>query len=235
MAEQKTTALTQAQQNIVTFKNKVNGSYVQTQLQQVLKDNSGTFATSLMEVYTSDKQLQSCDQNLVIQEAIKAASLKLPLNKQLGYAYIVVFNNWDKERHCKVPTPTLVIGYKGYIQLAMRSINSGYLTKGQYAGRNLLTGEVLVNADAPESDQIDGFFAFFELVNGFRKMLYVPVKKMADFALKNSPSFKYKPTADRPLPTSDDLVDLANKLPAATIQEDPNLLMYYDISLSRVG
>lgn len=214
--ENKTTQLTPAQQNIVTFKNKVNGNYVQTQLRQVLKENAGTFATSLMEVYTNDRQLQTCDPNKVVQEAIKAASLKLPINKQLGYAYLLTFNNWDKQTRTKVPTPTLVIGYKGYIQLAMRtgmyrSINSGYLTEGQYAGCNLLTGDIKFNESAPESNRIEGFFAYFELTNGFRKMLYTPIRKMAKFALEKSPSFRYKPTPDNPLPTVDELVDMANR------------------------
>lgn len=215
MEQKTTTALTPAQQNIVTFKNKVNGNYVQDQLKQVLKENAGTFATSLMEVYTNDKQLQTCDPNKVIREAIKAASLKLPLNKQLGYAYLLTFNNWDKATRTKVPTPTLVIGYKGYIQLAMRtgmyrSINSGFLTEGQYAGCNLLTGDIKFNESAPESNRIEGFFAYFELTNGFRKMLYMPIRKMAKFALEKSPSFRYKPTADNPMPTVDDLIDMAN-------------------------
>ena len=104
--------MTAQQQAIVTFNNKVNGSYVQNQLKSVLGANSGTFATSLVEVFTNDKKLQGCDVNKVVQEAIKAATLKLPLNKQLGYAYLMVFNNWDKEARKSVPTPTLTIGYR---------------------------------------------------------------------------------------------------------------------------
>ena len=85
--------LTPAQQAVMSFTNSVNGNYVQNQLKQVLGNNSGTFATSLVEIFTNDAQLQKCDQKKVVQEAIKAATLKLPLNKQLGYAYIVVYNN----------------------------------------------------------------------------------------------------------------------------------------------
>ena len=72
--------MTPAQQNITNFKKMLDGNFVQTQLKQVLKENAGTFATSLMEVYTNDKQLQACNPIAVMQEAIKAASLKLPLN-----------------------------------------------------------------------------------------------------------------------------------------------------------
>lgn len=207
--------LTPAQQNIVAFNNKMNGNYVQTQLKNVLGKNAGTFATSLIEVFSNDTQLQGCDPNKVIQEAIKAATLKLPLNKQLGYAYIVVFNNWDKVRRCKVPTPTLTIGYRGYIQLAMRTgmyrtINSGVVCEGELLGENKLSGVIDLNG-TKISDKVEGFFAYFETINGFSKTLYMSLEEMAAYALKFSPSFKRKATADNPLPTVDDLCDLANK------------------------
>lgn len=207
--------LTPAQQNIVAFNNKMNGNYVQTQLKNVLGKNAGTFATSLIEVFSNDTQLQGCDPNNVIQEAIKAATLKLPLNKQLGYAYIVVFNNWDKVHRCKVPTPTLTIGYRGYIQLAMRTgmyrtINSNVVYEGELLGEDKLSGAIDLSG-TKTSDRIEGFFAYFETINGFSKTLYMSLEEMATYALKFSPSFKRKPTADNPLPTVDALCDLANK------------------------
>lgn len=207
--------LTPAQQNIVNFNNKMNGNYVQTQLKNVLGKNAGTFATSLIEVFSNDTQLQGCDANKVIQEAIKAATLKLPLNKQLGYAYIVVFNNWDKVKRCKVPTPTLTIGYRGYIQMAMRTgqyrnINADVVYEGELLGKNKLSGEIDLSG-TKTSDKIDGFFAHFETINGFTKTLYMSLEDMAAYALKFSPSFKRKATPDSPLPTVDDLCDLANK------------------------
>lgn len=207
--------LTPAQQNIVNFNNKMNGNYVQTQLKNVLGKNAGTFATSLIEVFSNDTQLQGCDANKVIQEAIKAATLKLPLNKQLGYAYIVVFNNWDKVKRCKVPTPTLTIGYRGYIQMAMRTgqyrnINADVVYEGELLGKNKLSGEIDLSG-TKTSDKVDGFFAHFETINGFTKTLYMSLEDMAAYALKFSPSFKRKATPDSPLPTVDDLCDLANK------------------------
>ena len=99
-------------QAITSFKQLVDGNYVQGQFRQVLGQNAGTFTTSLMEVYTNDSQLQGCDPKAVVQEAIKAATLKLPLNKQLGYAYLITFKNYDRSLGKAVPTPTLVIGYQ---------------------------------------------------------------------------------------------------------------------------
>ena len=204
-------ALTVTQQNVVSFKKMVDGNYVQNQLKQVLKENAGTFATSLMEVYTNDKQLQSCDPKSVVQEAIKAASLKLPLNKQLGMGYILVFKNYDKDKRQVVPTPTLVIGYRGYIQLAIRSgqyrnINADVVYEGEYKGFDKLTGDLDLSGEK-QSDKIQGFFAYFELINGFKKTLYMPVEDMARYALKFSPSFR----GQKDLPKVDDIIDKWNE------------------------
>lgn len=205
--------MTPARQNIITFQTKLNGNFVQTQLKNVLKENAGTFATSLMEVYTNDKQLQTCEPNAVIQEAIKAASLKLPLNKQLGYGYVVVYKNWDKERRVAVPTPTLVIGYKGYIQLAMRTgqyrnINADVVYEGELRQTDKLTGAIDLNG-TKTSEKVVGYFAHFELINGFAKTLYMTVEEIANYALKYAPAFR--PTKDKPAPKVDELIDTAQE------------------------
>lgn len=208
---QTTTVLTPAQQNITNFKKMVDGNYVQTQLKQVLKENAGTFATSLMEVYTNDKQLQTCDPKAVIQEAVKAASLKLPLNKQLGYGYILVFNNWDKNLRKAVPTPTFVPGYRGFIQLAMRTgqyrnINADCVFEGELRGKDKLSGAIDLNGEKT-SDKVVGYFAHFELLNGFAKTFFMSIEQMANFALTYAPVFK----GMKDKPTVDNLIDLANE------------------------
>ena len=208
---QTTTVLTPAQQNITNFKKMVDGNYVQTQLKQVLKENAGTFATSLMEVYTNDKQLQTCDPKAVIQEAVKAASLKLPLNKQLGYGYILVFNNWDKNLRKAVPTPTFVPGYRGFIQLAMRTgqyrnINADCVFEGELRGKDKLSGAIDLNGEKT-SDKVVGYFAHFELLNGFAKTFFMSIEQMANFALTYAPVFK----GMKDKPTVDSLIDLANE------------------------
>jgi recombination protein RecT len=164
-----------------------------------------------MEVYTNDKQLQTCEPKLVIQEAIKAASLKLPLNKQLGYGYVVVYNNWDKQTRQKVPTPTLVIGYKGYIQLAMRTgqyrnINADVVYEGELRHTDKLTGAIDLNG-TKLSEKVVGYFAHFELINGFSKTLYMTTEEMANYALTFSPSYKNS----KQKPSAQQLMDQAQK------------------------
>lgn len=197
----------------MNFTKSINSSYVQNQLKQVLGKNAGTFATSLVEVFTNDTQLQKCDQKKVIQEAIKAATLKLPLNKQLGYAYILVFNNWDKASRKSVPTPQIVLGYRGYIQLAMRTgqyknINADVVYEGEMVGRDKLSGAIDLSGEKV-SEKVVGYFAHFETVNGFSKTLFMSLGEMAGYALKFSPSFK-RNAEKNPLPTVDALCDMAN-------------------------
>ena len=206
--QQQQTALTPQQSAIKAFTGKINGNYVQTQLKQVLGANAGTFATSIVEVFTNDSQLQTCDPNKVVQEAIKAATLKLPLNKQLGYAYIIVFKNYNRQTRQTEPTPTLVIGYRGYIQLAMRTgmyrnINADVVYEGELRKTNKLTGTIDLDGEKT-SDKVEGYFAHIEMVNGFSKTLYMTLADMAAYALKFSPSFKGSEK-----PSVDNLCDLA--------------------------
>lgn len=205
--------MTPAQQNVMAFKKILDGNFAQTQLKQVLKENAGTFATSLMEVFTNDKQLQKCDPKSVFQEAVKAASLKLPLNKQLGYGYIVVYNVWDKDKGAAVPTPTFIPGYRGYIQLAMRTgqyrnINADVVYEGELRSREKLTGAIDLNGE-PTSERVIGYFAHFELLNGFSKTLYMTKEQMANFALRYVQVFK--PRKNFTPPTVDDLIDIAQQ------------------------
>lgn len=193
---------------ITDFNKKINGNYVQTQLKNALKENAGTFSTSLIEVFTNDKQLQSCDVNKVIQEAIKAASMKLPINKNLGYAYLLVFNNWDKERHMSIPTPQLVIGYKGLLQLAYRTgyytdINADVVYEGELRGRDKLSGRIDISGEKT-SEKVEGYFAYFELKSGIRKTLYMSVEEMASYALRYAPALRGKNP-----PKADELIDMA--------------------------
>lgn len=213
MTTEVTKSLTPTQVGVMNFTKSINSSYVQNQLKQVLGKNAGTFATSLVEVFTNDTQLQKCDQKKIIQEAIKAATLKLPLNKQLGYAYILVFNNWDKTSRKSVPTPQIVLGYRGYIQLAMRTgqyknINADVVYEGEMIGRDKLSGAIDLSGEKV-SEKVVGYFAHFETVNGFSKTLFMSLGEMAGYALKFSPSFK-RNAEKNPLPTVDALCDMAN-------------------------
>lgn len=184
----------------------INAPSIQEQFKNALGEHKDTFIASLIDLYTGDKSLQTCKPSAIIIEALRAATLRLPLNKALGFAYIVVYNNSVKvtneqtgrEEWIKVPTPTFIPGYKGYIQLAMRTgqyrmINSDVVYEGEVRKVNKLTGEIAFDGEKT-SDKIIGYFCYFELLNGFSKTLYVTVEDMAAYAKRYSPSVKKETT-----------------------------------------
>lgn len=180
----------QSNPQLVAIQNALKG--VNKSIQAALKENAGTFNTSLMELITSDANLMRCDPNKLMAEAVKAASIKLPLNKQLGYAYLVPYGT----------TPNMVIGYRGYIQLAMRTgmyryINADLVYEGEMTAKDKLTGAIMLDGDRV-SDTVVGYFAHFELLNGCKKTMFMTVEEMANYALTYSGTWAKKRANEKP-------------------------------------
>ena len=195
------------------LKSVINAPSVQEQFKNAMGGHKDAFVASLIELYTGDKALQSCKPQLIVAEALRAATMRLPINKALGFAYIVVYNNNQKMPDGswqKVPTPTFIPGYKGYIQLAMRTgeyktINADIVYEGEISGFDKLSGTIKFDGQKT-SDKIIGYFAYFEMLNGFKKTLYMTLDEMASYALRYSPSFK-----GRNKPTKEALVKIAQE------------------------
>ena len=191
-----------ATQPINALKSMLSAPSVQAQFNNALGNHKDAFVASLIDLYTGDKSLQTCKPQAVIAEALRAATLQLPLNKALGFAYIIVFNNKVKiteydangkpsDKWVKVPTPTFIPGYKGYIQLAMRTgqyrtINADVVYEGEMRKVDKLSGEVRFDGEK-KSDKVVGYFCYFQLLNGFSKTLYMSVEEMASYAKRYSP------------------------------------------------
>lgn len=178
---------------VKNFQAVMNNSYYQTLLQNTLKENKGTFTTSLMELATSDEKLLQCAPNALMAEALKAASLHLPLNKQLGQCYILPFKNHG------VMTPTLVVGTKGYLQLAMRTgkyetINSDVVYEGELKGYDKVTGNLDLSGVRTLNVPI-GYFAYMKMKNGFSKLLYMSLDEVCLYAKQYSPTVKFNEKA----------------------------------------
>ena len=213
MAE--TAVAKQPSQKAVAVKNfqaVMNNSYYQTLLQNTLKENKGTFTSSLMELATSDEKLLQCAPNALMAEALKAASLHLPLNKQLGQCYILPFKNHG------VMTPTLVVGTKGYLQLAMRTgkyetINSDVVYEGELKGYDKVTGNLDLSGVRTSNVPI-GYFAYMKMKNGFSKLLYMSLDEVCLYAKQYSPTVKF---SEKATPAS--LKELALKQAASGVSD----------------
>lgn len=186
------------------LKGVLNAPSVQEQFQNALGNHKDAFVASVIDLYNGNTSLQACEPKMLVMEALKAATLALPINRALGFSYIIPFNNNVRQPDGswkKVPTPTFVIGYKGYIQLAMRTgqyriINADYVYEGELRKVNRLTGEIDFSGEKT-SDKIAGYFCHIELINGFTKTLFMTVKEMASYAKRYSPSVGYKTTVEQ--------------------------------------
>ena len=176
---------------VVAFKNYLNSGNVQALLKNRLSSDKmkTDFMSSVIEIVTGSPELQQCDPQSILSESLKAASIHLPLNKALGRCYVVPFKNKG------VLTATMIIGYKGYIQLAKnsgkyRNINADVVYEGQITYTNYLTGEIKID-HAPTSDKVVGFFAYIEELNGFNKTLFMTIEQIAHYAKTYVPYLKF--------------------------------------------
>lgn len=203
MTTQQNTAVAATPKKVDVLKNMLNAPSVMEQFNNALAKSAPTFVASVIDLYNGDTNLQLCEPKAVVMEALKAAVLKLPINKALGYAYIIPFNNSkkdDKGNWIKVMEPTFQMGYKGYIQLAMRTgqyktINADVVYEGEIRKVNKLTGEIAFDGEK-KSDKVVGYFCYFELLNGFSKTLYMTVEQMAEHAKRYSKGLKKETTVE---------------------------------------
>lgn len=167
------------------FKGVINSQSIRAQVANSFKDKemAGAFLSSMLDLYSGDSALQKCDPEKVAMEAVKAASLHLPIVKALGYAYVVPYKG----------VPTFVIGYKGLIQLAMRTgqykiINADAVYEGELVGFDKLSGIPDISGER-KSDTVVGYFAYFRLVNGHEHVFYMSRPDMVKYAERYSPSY----------------------------------------------
>jgi recombination protein RecT len=216
---QQTAPATRPAAGMATIKAFLNAESVQKRFADALGENKNLFVASIIDLCAGDAKLQQCDPKAIVAEALRAAVLDLPLTRALGFAYIVVYDNKKRTQDASgrdvwitTPTPTFIPGYKGYIQLAMRSgqyctLNADVVYEGELRGFNKLSGSVDISGERT-SDKIVGYFAYFKLLNGYEKTMYMSVAEMAAYAKRYSPGIKRDVTAA-------DLMRKANEEPAS--------------------
>ena len=169
---------------------------VKQQINNVVGGKDGQrFISAIVSAVNTNSALQECTNQSILSGALLGESLKLSPSPQLGHYYLVPFN--DKE---KGKVAQFQLGYKGYIQLAIRSgqyrkLNVMAIKEGELEYFDPLNEDIKVNLmvdnwDVREEAQTIGYYAFFELVNGFRKAIYWSKAQMKAHALKYSQGYK---------------------------------------------
>ena len=167
---------------------------VKNQINNVIGGENGQrFISSIVSAVNNNHQLAECSNQSILSGALLGESLKLSPSPQLGQYYLVPFN--DKQRG---KVAQFQLGYKGYIQLAIRSgqykkLNVLAIKEGELIKFNPLTEEIDVrlieDEDEREKAPTIGYYAMFEYTNGFRKAIYWSKTRMENHAKKYSAGY----------------------------------------------
>lgn len=168
---------------------------VKNKLEELLGKRASAFSTSVLQIVNSNAMLKDATNETIFSAACMAATLNLPINNSLGFAYIVPYKN----RKAGVTEAQFQLGYKGYIQLAQRSgqfkiISSAAVRDGQLITSDPLKGYVFDwtkgNDEKGNALPTIGYVAYFQLLNGFEAYLYMTVDEVRAHATAYSQTFK---------------------------------------------
>lgn len=186
----------------LTVKNLFGKDEVRNKFQEMLGKRAPSFITSVLQIVASNSLLAKADPHSVYHSAAVAATLDLPLNNNLGFAYIVPYNqkfkddagNWQSKQVAQFQ-----LGYKGFKQLALRSgqfkgMNATDVREGEMKERNRLTGYIRFDWVQDEIERnklpIIGYVSHFELLNGYSQTLYMSMTDLQKHGKKYSQTFK---------------------------------------------
>ena len=183
----------------------LNNDGVKQKIAERLGQNASAFTSALLSIYNSNAQLQNCDGRSILGTAFLAAALNLSIAPSLGQAYIVPFKGKAQFQ----------VGTRGFIQLAHRTgqytrIHAGKVYEGELKGFNPITGEPILGDKI--SDEVVGYVAYMQLVNGFEKTLFMTKAEIEAHAEKYSQSYSYdKRNGKNSSPWSTNFDEMASK------------------------
>lgn len=164
----------------------------QDYLATVLAEKKASFVNNITALVSNNAALQVCKPDSLIFASLKATALDLPLDQNLGFAYVLPY----KDNKNGVTVAQFQMGYKGFIQLAIRTgqfktINATDVRQGELVDENFITGELTFKkAENREKLPIIGYVAYFKLITGFEKYLYMSRAEMDDHAKKYSQTYR---------------------------------------------
>jgi len=170
--------------NQLAVKEFFNREDVTSKFKTLLGNKAAGFIASVLQVTQSNDYLKEADPKTIFNAAATAAILDLPINNNLGFAYIVPYKGQAQFQ----------MGYKGFIQLAQRSgqfltISASPIFEGQILESNPLTGYKFDFTVNPKGNAI-GYAAYFKLLNGFEKTIYMTVEELKKHGKSYSQTFK---------------------------------------------
>lgn len=171
-----------------TLQQLLNSPGIKRRFEEILDSAAPSFISSILTIVNNNAKLKECSPNSILSAAGIAAALKLPINPSLGLAHIVPYRSKGGTQ------AQFQLGYRGFIQLALRSgqyrtLNAGAVCEGQIAEIDFVTGEIIRGEKI--SDNVVGYIAYMELINGFHKSLYMTVEELQAHAEKYSQSYAY--------------------------------------------
>ena len=164
----------------------------QDYLTTILAEKKASFVNNITALVANNAALQVCKPDTLLYASIKATALDLPLDQSLGFAYVLPY----KDNKNNVTVAQFQMGYKGFVQLALRSgqfktLNATDVREGELVDENFVTGELTFKkAENRESLPVVGYVAYFKLLNGFEKYLYMTAAEMKAHALRFSQTFR---------------------------------------------
>lgn len=168
---------------------------VRRKFTEMLGKKAQGFITSVLQIVSQNRLLAKAEPASVYHAAAVAATLDLPINDNLGFAYIIPYNQRQQDGTFKT-VAQFQMGYKGFIQLAQRSgtfqtISSTPVYEGQIIEQNPLTG-FKFDFTQRKSDVVVGYAAYFRLMNGFEKTLFMSIDELKKHGQRYSKTFTNK-------------------------------------------
>ncbi|MDG6327717.1 recombinase RecT [Glaesserella parasuis] len=194
-----TTPATQPKEDKFPIKTLFESPNVQQKLQALLNKNAATFTTSVLQIVNSDATLRNAIPMSVFNAACMAATLNLPIQNGLGFAYIVPYSRKVKDENgdwIKITEAQFQLGYKGLIQLAQRSGQFKRLVAVPVYEKQLLAEDPINGFEfdwkqKPAKDEKPiGYYAYFKLINEFTAELYMSTQDVYDHAARYSQTYK---------------------------------------------
>lgn len=180
---------TRGNTGLATVKGLLANINYKKRFEEILGKKAAGFMSSIINISNSSTMI-NVEPKSIISSAVVAATLDLPIDPNLGFAYIVPYNDKNKGKVAQFQ-----MGYKGFIQLAMRTgqyktINAIEVYEGDIKHISRLTGEIELDDNNTKHEKIVGYVGYFRLINGFEKSLYMTVEEMEKHAKRYSQTYK---------------------------------------------